>query len=159
MITAEQLITRTAKPVRTVFDATGIFRPMVHFMRDDGSEAFFTFPAVLTDKDQWAIYARAVLKAEKAVTCVFVNEAWALYAKNVSREDVDRLVEKGLEHNPDRQEIIMFGGEDVNGAVTAAIPIIRPEGRKACLGDLKIDERMHSEGRFVGLLPAKKANA
>jgi hypothetical protein len=168
MMNAEQLIEFVAPIVKSIFKRTEQFIPLVHFIRADGSHSFFALPVCLTEKEQWATYTRGVLNAEQAVTCVFINEAWSLriHTAGMSREQIDecrkRIEEntEGLENVPGRQEIVMFVAEDVNGAITAEMPIIRPESGKPCLGDLEIIPREGArEGRFVGLLPQQKANA
>lgn len=151
MMTAEQLIDMTSLAVKAVFNKNGVFSPLVHFISEDGNHSFFDIPHYLTDKDSWAMYSRIVLEQEEAVVCVFINEAWQL---NVKSKDADRILEAGLEHQPGREEIIMFIAEDATGSVAASMPIIRPKDGSPYLGALDILPRSDmSKGRFVGLLP------
>jgi hypothetical protein len=161
MMNAEQLIRFAAGPTRLIFNASGcIYRPVVHFIRENSSHGVITMPAVLSDdKDAWMGFTKAVLNAEQAVAYCMISEAWFIKA-TISREEADKLAETGIKSDPRREEIVGFFAEDQEGAaVQAYMKIIRTAlNPKPILGELVIIPRVDGEtieGRYTGILPRK----
>jgi len=87
---------------------------------------------------------RKLFKERNVVRYVFVSEAWIVEFK-------DHMDAGRPSQHPDRREIIMLRGEDINGDVIGATRyILRPEVGKPKLTELKIDEGEFS-GRFTGM--------
>jgi hypothetical protein len=136
------------------FAAKGVIHPMWHAFTSSG-EQFIEAPP-FDDKDLAAAMIRALFDLRDVVRYVFIDEAWTV--ERPITDDEYRTVQRiGLSNFPGRSEIVMFSGEDreYGGMITAKRSIIRPKG-KPYLGPLVWDERYtHSEGRMVGMLPAR----
>lgn len=126
-----------------------------------------TIPSLSNNKDIAVALVRSLLELIGAKRYVFVDEAWMLdrrFAKGAHRHsaeveaEIESVHKHGLRDHPDRIEIVMFSGEDVEcGQIMAHRVIHRPKGKRAYLGPLEwpleTERSVRSEGRMVGLLP------
>jgi hypothetical protein len=149
-----RLIEKASDAAERTFLSTGSFPPMWHMMTAEGDDLFIG--ATLADKNMAVALIKAMMILHNVVRYVFIDEAWLLDRSGaVDPAELKRLNRDGLEHHPERQEVLMFMAEDQSaGALTGRRAIIRAPGRKARLGPLIIDrDLLASEGRMVGLLP------
>ena len=117
----------------------------------------FIIPSLHPDKANAVALVKVLFAKHKVDRYVFMDEAWILEAHDriPSREEMQRIQREGLEHHPDRREILMFSAEDRRGnRLMAHRFILRPERGKAKLSPLKVIDWTEGEtkGRMVGLL-------
>ena len=144
------------------FRRDGEVRPMWHAVTSAGKH--FPIAASLGDKDADIAMVRALFELEDVVRYVFMNEAWTM-ARLLTDAEVPKIKREGISKHPDRVEVLMLSGEDSDyGMIMMQRKIVRPPGGKPYLGPLTtLDElpymphgaTMQSEGRMVGLLPAR----
>ena len=150
------------------FRKKGELSPMWHAVDADGRH--YLMPAPPCDsKDLSVALVRAVFEASNIVRCVFIDEAWVLAkrAEKLTAEQAEAFKQQCLKHgvadHPDRQEVVIFSGEDELGFVMGTRPIIR-KGNKATLGPLTYNMSGQSksdlsegqwEGRLIGMLPQR----
>jgi hypothetical protein len=140
------------------FRRTGVFYPMYHAIQADGQQLIL--PAMDEDKDVGVALIKAAFMLNDVDRYVFIDEAWILDHRKDGREisdaEMERINRYGLEHHPDRREVLMFAAENRKGEMqTATRFILRPESGKAKLAPLRMDDMKRisgSEGRMVGLL-------
>lgn len=147
----KELIRLASKNVDTIFAHTGQVLPMYHAVNSKGQNLIIPQPDA--DKDVAAAMIVALFAEQKIDHYVFLSEAWILETKGAP--DMEKIALSGLEHHPDRREIVAFSAESRDGgAQTARRYILRPEHGRAKLSPLVMDEMsgVKSEGRMVGLL-------
>jgi hypothetical protein len=121
-----------------------------------------TIPSLSDSKDVAVALVRSLLELIGARRYCFVDEAWMLDRRDTpstpeAEAEIKAVHERGIADHPERIEIVMFSGEDIEcGQLMAHRVIHRPKGKRAYLGPLEwpLSERgVQSEGRMVGLLP------
>ena len=140
-----------------LFTKTGLLLPMYDALKANGERIVIAQPDKVS-KDIGVALIKAHFALEGVVAYVFMSEAWVLRTTVDRDPDIEHIARNGLEHHPDRREVIMFQAEDTNGgSQTAYRYILRPEHRKAVLAPLHMDDMtgVESEGRMVGLLLRK----
>ena len=151
------LVEFSSEQAEKIFRQTGQLLPMYHAILPDGHHQ--VIPAPDTDKDVAVALIKAAFELMNVDTYIFMSEAWMLIAPNET-PDLAKIARRGLEHHPDRREIIMFQAENRRGERQSASRfILRPEHGKARLAPLKMDDMSKfgkSEGRMVGLLQMEK---
>jgi len=155
--TLQTFIERVANSAAREFAKHDAFGCMLyHAVKPDGEEVIFPLPP--GDKDRSAALARQVLKSIDAVRVAMICEAWMLDARmpDVPSFDIAKIEREGVACQPGRIEVLLISGEDqAEGSLMARREIIRHDGR-VMLGKLEfIEQGSHSEGRMVGMLPAK----
>ena len=137
-----------------VFAQTGEILPMWHAITAAGNNIIV--PALIHDKDAQAEAIRAFFKEHDVAICVFITEAWTTKVDNEMARRAMAWMNSGksLETFPDREEVLMFSGEDASGTLSAHRKIIRNGGQPK-LGPLEWFEDDAAVGRFVGLLPQR----
>lgn len=158
----KDLIQFASAQVEKIFRKTGEILPMYHAIKSTGETMIITPPHDCS-KDMAVALVKAAFVLEDVDRYVFLDEAWALDNRkgNLPPIDIDKANREGLEHHPDRREIIMFAAENRRGQMlTGSRFILRPEHGKAKLTPLKIDDmtRVQSEGRMVGLLTPHRSH-
>jgi hypothetical protein len=137
------------------FKECGYVAPVWYAITADGEQLAMTPPT--PDKDFNAVLIRAAFEAADVVRYVFIDEAWTL-SKPIGDLDLEKVEREGLSKHPDRVEVVLITGEDIDaGQIMGHRAIIRPKGGKPHLGPLVMDNYTRSEGRMVGLLPAHGA--
>ena len=152
----KSLVEFASAQVEKIFRKTGEVLPMYHAIKSTGDTLIITPPHDCS-KDMAVALVKAAFVLEDIDRYVFIDEAWILDDRKTPRPDRDynKIAREGLEHHPDRREIVMFAAENRRGQIqTASRFILRPEHGKAKLTPLKIDDmsNLQSEGRMVGLL-------
>ena len=141
-----------------IFRKTGILYPMYHAITRDGQNAILNAPP--GGKDLSVAIIKAWFEIEDIDRYVFMDEAWILDDSQgrYSEAEIKKATSEGLEHHPDRREIVLFSAENRRGEMrTAKRFILRPEIGKPKLSPLTIDPVFdHSEGSMVGLLNPEK---
>jgi hypothetical protein len=94
-----------------------------------------------TNKDALARQVRAIFRERNVMRYVYVAEAWSANGINC----------RPSEH-PLRREVVFIQGEDGSKQLVAIRDIVRPEGGKPYLAELKIERAGAMEGRLAGLL-------
>jgi len=145
------------------FAKTGEIAPMWHAVTSGGEHLYEPHPRA-SDKDTAMALIRAWFEIRDVVRYVYMGEAWTV-ERVLTDAEVAAMDRDGVASNPDAIEVVMFQAEDSDfGMLTAHRKIIRPRGVKAYLAPLQmLDELPHvprgaaiqSEGRMVGLLPAR----
>jgi hypothetical protein len=151
----KKLINVAATGAEKIFYKTGRVLPMWHAVKSNGQAIII--PSLSDDKDVAVALVKAFFELENVEAYVFISEAWVLSAP--LNTDIAAINQHGLEHHPDRREVLMFAAEDRDGGEqTAYRYILRPEHSKAKLAPLVMDDMTHrtSSGRMVGLLRRKK---
>jgi hypothetical protein len=136
-----------------IFRQNGRILPMYHAITEDGTN--FVTPPFSDNKDEAVAVIRAMFQVRKVVRYVFIDEAWILdiTRTGIDEADLDRITRAGLEHHPDRREILMLCAEDRSGArMMGHRFILRPEHGKPKLSPLTMLGDGQTEGRMVGLL-------
>jgi hypothetical protein len=154
----KEMIEYASANAELIFRRSGEFLPMWHATTADGEQLVLMSPDFLEDKDTGIAIVKRAFAEEDVVAYVFISEAWMLDASK-DHYDEARLraaMRAGLEHNPDRREVLAFAAENSDGELqTARRYILRPENSKPTLAPLMLDDMTHvtkSEGRMVGLL-------
>lgn len=156
----KELIAFASVQAEKIFRKTGVISPMYHTIKANGDTLIVT-PPMDVSKDMAVALIKALFVLENIDRYVFIDEAWILDDRKGPRpdRDYDKIAREGLEHHPDRREIIMFAAKDRRGGIqTASRFILRPEHGKASLAPLVMDDLDYaeSEGRMVGLLSRTK---
>ena len=153
-MTLKELIEFASAQAEIIFRRTGMVLPMWHAIKANGQTLILS-PPDLENKDLSVALVKAAFEIENVVQYVFLSEAWEL-ATTVERDpDIEKAACHGLEHHPDRREILMLAAENNEGEEqTAHRYILRPEHGKAKLAPLIMDDMTgrKSSGRMVGLL-------
>jgi|SRR5215475_6947271 len=139
-----------------VFADVGEILPMWHAVGADGT--CHIIPQVEPNKDFMAQALRAFCEDQKIVRLLFISEAWTSISstpESAKRAEDWIAAHNTLETYPERDEMLIFQGEDENGMIGAARKIIRVEGKKPTLGPLEWHEADGYSGRYTGLLPRK----
>jgi len=147
----KQLITIASRQMEKQFAKKGVVRPMWHAVAADGQEFVFLSPC--EDKDQCVAMVHAFCDLRDIVRILFIAEAWT--ATDLKPGELERANEHGVETLPQREEVLMFAGEDKDGNVVAKRTIIRSKGngKRATLGPLEFVEGF--EGRLANLIPSR----
>lgn len=150
----EQFVEDVSKYVSAAFDKHGFMTPVYFFIDRAGRQGMFPSPPV-GDPDFAALIVRKLLADLDVVRVALADEAWTAEIRTTDPEEVKRLYMQGARCQPNRQEVLMIQAEDaIEGELTAHRIITRKDG-KPVLGELKIEKYSRSEGRVVGLLPAR----
>lgn len=132
------------------FRQTGQIMPMFHAVASDGQHLIIAPPA--RDKAASVILMKALFSIRGVVRYVFFDEGWMLKSEEpIKRSDYA----DGLEHHPDRREVVFFTGESrQHGCALAHRFILRPEHGRATLSPLVMHDASEgrNEGRLIGLL-------
>jgi hypothetical protein len=135
----------------------GNVAPIWHMTTRSGEEIIELMPPCESKDDAMALI-RSLMAICDVVRYVYFAEAWTLHyhATLPSKEEVEQTACEGLEHHPDRVEIVMFTAEDnESGMISGHRRIIRDNGRPH-LGPLEmLPSGTISEGRMIGVLPRK----
>lgn len=117
----------------------------------------FTLDGPMMDKDLTAKFIRFVFQEKDVVAYIFVDEAWVVEASAAEADKATAMAATiGLEHHPDRREVVVIHAEDASSNMSFHRDIIRPKGARAYLGPLIFHSDItRSEGRFVGMLPRR----
>lgn len=153
--TLREFIASASESIEAVFDHSGEIEPVWHCVKADGTEFLVRPPCV--DKDLAVTLLRSAFRMMEVRRCLFISEAWTAQG---DRSEVERWIANGrsLSEHPDREEIVMFSGEDECMSLSAHRRILRPANGKASLGPLRfLDDITISEGRLVGMLPRRGA--
>ena len=159
----KQLIKSASEHAEAIFQNTGEFLPMWHAVTANREAIFLMCPEFLEDKDIGVALIRKAFELNDVERYVFISEAWLIDTTkdNYDEARIRRALREGLEHDPDRREVIAFSAENRDGeAQTARRYILRPEHGKPTLAPLMLDEMSRiteSSGRMVGLLNKRKA--
>jgi hypothetical protein len=147
------MIERASENVGRMFADTGRILPMWHCVGFDGREYISPMPE--GSKDVSNAIMRAFLDIHAIVRYVFIDEAWIVASPDDGslRKALDRY--ESLEHHPDREEKVIFAGEDRHGHLMAHRAIIRPPRGKARLGSLELFAGDIIKGRLVHMLPER----
>ena len=155
----KELIRFANKNAETIFRRTGELLPMYHAITAGGEQMIIPQPN--EDKDVSVALIKMLFAEHRVETYVFMSEAWMLdTTKQALQPDIRKVMQNGLQHHPDRREIVAFAAENRRGeSQTASRFILRPEHGKATLAPLKMDDMSNrtSEGRMVGLLQKGEA--
>jgi hypothetical protein len=164
MIGAEshRLLEFASTAVEQLFRNRGKVFPMYHVVKADGAQEVIQAPP-LDDKDAAVALMRAYFELFDIKRYVFVDEAWSLNTKGMSKAAAEAAIawchEHGVTSHPRWVEEVIFVIEDEFGLMIARRRIERPEHGKARLGPLTglagPDGGGRYEGRMVGLLPRK----
>jgi hypothetical protein len=148
-----QLVAFAMQNAEKLFKKHGEVRAMWHAVQEDG-EHFVVPPPGGRDKDEDVMMISALFELLNVKAYVFLDEAWML--ARPTREQIAAADRDGLQHNPDRIEILLVSGEDENETVMCFREIIRGAG-KATLGPLQyLDGANYLGGRMVGLLSYRR---
>ena len=136
-----------------IFHAIGSISPMWH--AETASGDILIVQTGGGDKDTDALMMRAYFKLNDIGRYCFIDEAWTLTVPTSREHEAREAFKRGLEHHPDRVEVLVYQAEHESGSATGHRVITRPPKGKAQLGPLKVFRSSMSEGRFVGMLPQR----
>jgi hypothetical protein len=149
-----KLVDRLSRAAEQKFAKHGMIPPTWFAMTADGRN--FSINKMLADKDLQAQFLRTIFENEDVVAYVFIDEAWVVHADVQTADAVTTLAAMvGLEHHPDRREVVVIHAEDDVNNLSFEREIIRPARGRPYLGPLTSYGVNKSEGRFVGLLPRR----
>jgi hypothetical protein len=148
------MIDRLSKMAEEKFAKYGGIAPLWFALASNGDT--FIIPKMGPDKDLQAQFVRYIFREKDVIAYVFMDEAWVVEATMDTQEAVTKMsATVGLEHHPDRREVVVIHAEDETSNLSFHRDIIRPAGGRVFLGPLIDDHFSHSEGRFVGMLPRR----
>lgn len=157
-IDLKALIRLASSNADAIFGMTGQILPMYHAVSGEGEHMIIPQPD--PDKDIAAAMIRELFAERDIIYYVFLSEAWLLdTTKDMPQPDLGKIVAEGLEHHPDRREVVAFSAESRDGgSQTARRYILRPEHGRATLSPLLMDDMKGrtSSGRMVGLITRGK---
>ena len=139
--------------VTVVYQTLGEIQPMWHAVTASGEHRILPSPDM--HKDTAAILMREYFKLHDVKRYVFIDEAWQLETPVIDENEMREIARRGLEHHPDRIEVLSYQAEDDSGLITAQRVITRLPSGKGQLGRLEFTQSQQSEGRLVGMLPVK----
>ncbi|WP_166304646.1 hypothetical protein [Bradyrhizobium sp. 2S1] len=158
-----QMFDRASQFCEAHFAAFGEITPMWHAVTSSGETIIEQHPGYL-GKDIAMVVIRAFFDAKDVVRYVYIGEAWTL-DRMIEPGEQEAIMRDGLTNHPDRVEIVQLQGEDHEcGQIMGQRKIIRPESGRPYLGPLQMvidlpfvpdGATMQSEGRMVGVLPAR----
>jgi hypothetical protein len=159
-----QMFDRASQFCDAHFASRGEIAPMWHAVTSTDEHLIEAHPTFL-GKDLAMVMIRVFFKATDVVRYVYIGEAWTL-SRLIEPGEEEAIMRDGLENHPDRIEIVQLQGEDNEcGQIMGQRRIIRPESGRPCLGPLEMIGDLpsvpdgarlsHSEGRMVGVLPAR----
>lgn len=161
MTDLNKLLRDAAEFAEQVFKDKGEVRPMYIVETKGGEHIPINVPFTSPEQKGIAFVAlRALFREMGVVRYVVMVEAWVLrMSPDASRGDAERRTSEAyrkygsLEHHPDRDEVINYLAEDIEGRTLQAFHrILRPEHGPAVLMPLEMMEADHAEGRMTGLL-------
>jgi hypothetical protein len=134
----KHLIEMYSSSAENIFKQHKAIPPIWVYANEDGDLNMFSPPDNLT-------MIRELFKRDKAVLCLFIDEAWMAITDdlNDATPPSERL---------DREEVIVFAGEDADGAVLAMRHIVRPATGAPYLSPLKWVGNI-CDGRYIDMLP------
>jgi hypothetical protein len=155
MLDLRKAIERISRAADIKFSKHGQLEPVWFAFRADGEH--FTLDGILPNKDLQAQFVRFIFQERDVVAYIFVDEAWVVEASMKDADSVTNMAALvGLEHHPNRREVVVIHAEDATNCLSYHRDIIRPNRGSAYLGPLILhDDISRSEGRFVGLLPRR----
>ena len=135
------MIEVASRLVEKRFRQTGRILRLYHAVDATGE---FVVPRLSNDKDIDAMFVRALFEQRKVVRYILIDEAWVLDRKRggpnaIPAAEMEWINQHGLEHHPDRREIVLISGEDKSGErLIGQRFILRPEHSRATLSPLEI---------------------
>ena len=162
MPSAREMIERLDKFAEEIFLEKGEVPPV--WFAEAGNGQCGLIPALTDDKDLQMVFIRKIFAAMEVKRYAYMAEAWTLSEKVDPATTTEFLRERpeqrSIADHADREEVVIYTGEDENGFILARRDILRPTGATASLAPLVWDDKVdHMEGRMVGLLPKTgKAN-
>jgi len=137
------------------FNRDGIIYPLFH--AENATEAFVISPGQFAGDHKDGVAAMlAKFFAEKNIErFVFVDEAWTLNAvrpNGVDPAEMEKIRREGISAHPDRREVVMIHGQDINEMRIISREILRPKDGKPTLGPVETLPTGHTESRWAILL-------
>lgn len=143
--------------VHDQFGAEGHFTPMWFAETKSGDRLGILTPFESgTSKDVISQVIKQMFRDKQVVRFIFATEAWSLDPMPTRMEDIPT---GSIANHPDKVEVLMLNGEDVNGETITALFKIKRDKEKPYLDDYKVHRMTGGEGRFTGMLDQQLGRA
>jgi hypothetical protein len=155
-MTKREMIEIASRNASLIFMKDGELLPIWECHARDGEVFVIGTPWGDTDeKDKVSEAMRAIFKKRDVTSYVYICEAWFRFFSQ-DEGGLDRAWKQGLSEDPQRCEALVFTAEDETGQLMAHRVIERDANGKPSLKPLEFQDTVsQSEGRFVGMLPAR----
>jgi hypothetical protein len=166
-MTAKEALTQAGQEYADFFlRSQGNFPPTAFIKSRKTPDALIMFVHdgqfdTVADKDRFVWIVRAMCVVHDAEAVVILSEAWVTLRTvkpgTTPREAYDQCKELPSEA-PDRKEVVMMAGEDIEGEFGCLLYIKREDGKFAGFEPDKSYADMKAVGRFQKLLLREKAD-